>query len=459
MMKMKRMMKINAFILFGGMFLAVQGCKEEELVFPPSVGSDVEITEKRPTARPNNLTLVPAFNQKIEIHWPMLSDRVNKAVVSYTEGTEKKVLEVTKFDQATIITLNESKQYPFELQYFTVDGTSSKKTMVNLTPRPFEVIYKLDNIQTDQVDGGIAFVFPKTLERSLDYKITYQKDGVSQEKVLSGATVDTVIIDKLYDETQVFDFTIAIADAELNKKSTKVIKMSPGILPYKTIVPSFLFNATNSTIGALTWKNNINEKVTVKVDYLSNGIAKSAQIANDLVDGILSFEIGSNTSDIKVTLTGKEGASTVFVPLSEYTDKPNWKATASDTQEGDGGGTAALIDNNIDTYWHSQWDPEEPFPHWFIIDFGKDKMLKKIGMIRRKNAGNGFIEYNLETSLDGVNFMTVAKGLTFDPTSAAWQDFVLPNTVNTRYVRITMTKAKNSNDNFTHLGEFRAFGY
>jgi hypothetical protein len=459
MMKMKRIMKVNMLILLGGLFLTVQGCKEEELVFPPSVGTDVEVTEKRPTARPNNLTLVSAFNQKIEIHWPMLSDRVNKAVVSYAEGTEKKVLEVTKFDQATIITLNEWKQYPFELQYFTVDGTSSKKTVVNLTPRPFEVIYKLDHIQTDQIDGGVAFIFPKTLERKLDYKITYQKDGVSKEKVVSGAAIDTVIIDKLYDETQVFDFTIAVADAELNKRSSKVVKMSPGILPYKTLVPSFLFNATNATTGSVTWKNTINEKVTVRVDYLSNGMNKSAQITNDLAAGALSFEIGNNTTDLKVTLTGKEGASTTFVPLSEFADKSNWKAKVSDEQPGDGGGPAALIDNNITTFWHSQYSPAILFPHWFIIDFGKQRPLAKIGMIRRSGATNGFTVFNVEVSLDGTNYTAVANGLTFDPTKAEWQDYLFQKVFEARYVRVTITKPKNEGDAFTHLGEFRAFGY
>ena len=459
MMKMKRIMKVNTLLLLGGLFLTVQGCKEEELVFPPSEGADVEVTEKRPTARPNNLTLVSAFNQKIEIHWPKLSDRVNKAVVSYTEGTEKKSLELTKFDEPTIITLNEWKQYPFELQYFTVDGTSSKKTIVNLTPRPLEVVYKLDNMLTDQVDGGVAFIFPKTLDRTMDYKITYQQDGIPREKVVSGTAVDTVIIDKLYDDTQVFDFTIAIADTELNKKSSKVIKMSPGILPYKTLVPSFLFNATNATTGSVTWNNTINEKVTVKVDYLSNGMAKSAQITNDLAAGALSFEIGNNTTDLKVTLTGREGAATTFVPLSEFTDKANWKAKVSDEQPADGGGPAALIDNNIVTYWHSQYSPAILFPHWFVIDFGKQRPLAKIGMIRRSGATNGFTVFNIEVSLDGTNYTAVANGLTFDPTKAEWQDYLFQKVVDARYVRVTMTKPKNEGDAFTHLGEFRAFGY
>ncbi|AIM35717.1 hypothetical protein KO02_02760 [Sphingobacterium sp. ML3W] len=456
---MKRKLKLSRFFFLGTLLLALNACKEEEIVFPKIINTEVEVSEKRPTAKPSNLTFVSAFNQSIEIYWPALSDRVAKALLTYNEGNAVKNIEIQNFNEPLVLLLNEMKPYSFDLKYFTTDGTESKITTVKATPKPFEVDYKLDNILTDMVDGGVEFVFPKTLDRTLEYKIAYQKDGVSKENVLSGAAVDTVIIDKLYDETKVIDFSISIVDAELKKTATKVIQMAPGILPFKTLIPSFLFNTTSATTGAVTWDNTINEKITVKVDYLSNGMAKSAQVSSDAVSGLLSFEIGNNTTDLKVTLTGKEGISTVFVPLSEYTDKASWKITISDEQSGDGGGAAALIDNDINTFWHSDYGTPIPFPHWFIIDFGKERSLSKIGLIKRHNASNGFIAYNIEVSLDGTNFTTVANALAFDPTNGEWQDYLFSKVVEARYVRITMTKPKNDGDNFTHLGEFRAFGY
>lgn len=459
MMKMKRTMKINQLMLLGGMLLAFNACKEEELVFPKNVDSNIEVTEKRPTARPTNLTMVSTFNQKIEIYWPLLSDRVSKAVISYVEGADKKVLEVTKFDEPTIIALEEVKAHRFELQYFTTDGASSKKTIAELTPKPFEVSYRLDNMRAEKVEGGVQIVFPKTLERSLSYKVAYQVEGVAKEKLMNGVSIDTIVINKLFDQTKLIDFTVSIVDAELNKSGSKVLQMSPGILPYKTIIPSFLFNTTGAKTGAVTWTNDIEEIVTVQVDYVSDGVPKSVKIANDLVAGILPLNMGNQFSNLTVKLTGKEGTSVLFSPLSEYGDQSSWKISVSDEQPGDGGGAAALIDKNVETFWHSQYDPEIAFPHWFLIDFGKQKPLAKISMMKRSGQTNGFIIYNIEVSLDGTNYKQVANDLTFDPTADKWQDYLFPSIVDARFVRITMTKPKNDGDNFTHLGEFRAFGY
>lgn len=120
--------------------LAIHGCKEEELVFPKNANTEIEVSENRPTARPTNLTYVSAFNQTIEIHWPELSDRVVKAQIKYTDDGAEKVLDITKFDDPVIINLKEVKNYEFALQYFTADGTPSKVTKTELSPRPLKPI-------------------------------------------------------------------------------------------------------------------------------------------------------------------------------------------------------------------------------------------------------------------------------------------------------------------------------
>lgn len=377
---MKRKFKsvIGTGLLLSGLFMALQSCKEEELVFPPQPEQEVVVGEKRPTARPTSLTYVAAFNQNIEIYFPKLSDRVTKAIITYTDGTEKK-LEITKFDDPVIIHLSEYKFYDFAIQYFTSEGTSSKVMETKLKPLPYEVEYKLTGIQAEPVDGGVKFTFPKTLARSLKYTIAYNVDGENRVKTVEGTEVESIVIDKLFDETKTISFKLTIADAELKVEASRVVEQTPGIL-----------------------------------------------------------------------VVGDE---------AEFTDKSKWGVIASDTQLNDGAGVAGLIDNDIKTYWHSQWDPSIPFPHWFTIDFGKGRLLSKIGMIRRFGADNGFVQYDLEISLDGTTFTKVATNLSFDPTNSNWQYYTLPKISRARYVRVTMTKPKDADAEFTHLGEFSAFGY
>ncbi len=43
-----------------------------------------------------------------------------------------------------------------------------------------------------------------------------------------------------------------------------------------------------------------------------------------------------------------------------------------------------LIDGNLDSYWHSQYDPHAPLPHWAIIDMASDKSISYFEVYREK---------------------------------------------------------------------------
>lgn len=462
MMKIKNKLTIRHFILLGGMMLAIHGCKEEELVFPKNANTEVEVSENRPTARPTNLTFVSAFNQSIEIYWPDLSDRVVKAQITYNEGVELKKIEIVKFDQATILQLDQMKEYLINLQYFTSEGTASKITMVSLTPRPFETDYKISNVNVQPIPGGVTFIFPTTSTREIPGTISYSFNGKNYNQAIKGNVQDTVVVHGLTDETKPIDFSINFKDDKWNRNIKGDKQIAPGLMIYKLILPTLLAYVDGND-AILTWKNTTRDPLDIQVNYQLNGINKIVDLkGNTDAVGKLSFDVGGKITILNVTLTTDGTTSPVQIiqvkPLSEII-KSGWSAIVSDNQAGDGGGAAALIDGNITTFWHSQYSPSISFPHWFKIDFGKEEILSKIGMIRRGTNTNGFVEYNLETSVDGINFTNIGTALTFDPTKAEWQDYKLPNVIKARYVRVTMTKAKNAADAFTHLGEFRALGH
>lgn len=83
-----------------------------------------------------------------------------------------------------------------------------------------------------------------------------------------------------------------------------------------------------------------------------------------------------------------EQYSANFPTIYKY-DRSGWSVLeVSDETASDGGGMATLIDNKLDTYWHSKWEGgNAPLPHWAVIDMASIRNVAKIETYRR--AGNG----------------------------------------------------------------------
>ena len=77
-----------------------------------------------------------------------------------------------------------------------------------------------------------------------------------------------------------------------------------------------------------------------------------------------------------------------FPSIYKY-DRSTWSVLeVSDETASDGGGKNTLIDGDLGSYWHSQWEGgDEPLPHWAIIDMATPKKIAKIDAYRR--PGNG----------------------------------------------------------------------
>jgi len=76
-----------------------------------------------------------------------------------------------------------------------------------------------------------------------------------------------------------------------------------------------------------------------------------------------------------------------FPTIYKY-DRSAWNVReVSDETASDGGGKNTLLDDNLSTYWHSQWEGgNAPLPHWAVIDMGSPKKIAKIDTYKR--SGN-----------------------------------------------------------------------
>ncbi len=119
---------------------------------------------------------------------------------------------------------------------------------------------------------------------------------------------------------------------------------------------------------------------------------------------------GGSRLRIKATRDGALPFAGEFV-TNKVNDRSQWKATASSFQSGEGNPEHAL-DGDGDTFWHSQWSPPTPGPHFLVVDTGK--VSKVLGLIYtgRADGDNGRLrDYEILLSTDGQNWGSpVAKG-------------------------------------------------
>lgn len=44
-----------------------------------------------------------------------------------------------------------------------------------------------------------------------------------------------------------------------------------------------------------------------------------------------------------------------------------------------------MIDGNVNTFWHATWKSKgTTYPHWFILDMGKDVKVSSVELLRRQ---------------------------------------------------------------------------
>jgi hypothetical protein len=77
-----------------------------------------------------------------------------------------------------------------------------------------------------------------------------------------------------------------------------------------------------------------------------------------------------------------------------FCPKTDWTIQVSD-QHTEGGGKDKVIDGSYNSaeYWHSNYGPNVPLPHWAVIDMQKPIKVARIITLRRNNGDNRTLRY------------------------------------------------------------------
>ena len=168
----------------------------------------------------------------------------------------------------------------------------------------------------------------------------------------------------------------------------------------------------------------------------------------------------ANIAEIDVLTSNKKS---VIVRADK--DAAKWTVDVSSVQNGDGQGKDALIDGNLNTYWHSRYDNNgegttKQLPVDVTLNRGaKGGSFKTLGYVARSTSANGnwqefevyasdkkdglFNESNkLENAAGKTTFKVSYDGVYGDQPGAKWLYFGLKQSCDKQYVGIRVTKGQ-----------------
>jgi galactose oxidase len=126
-----------------------------------------------------------------------------------------------------------------------------------------------------------------------------------------------------------------------------------------------------------------------------------------------------------------------------------------DSQETNASNNSAVfaLDGDPTTFWHSQYNPATPLPHYYTIDMKTLLPVKALQYIPRQdgNANGNIGDHVIDVSTDGNTWTTVASGQF--PDNAVVKNVIFQETV-CRYVRLTAKSEAGNRGPWSSAAEF-----
>jgi hypothetical protein len=162
-----------------------------------------------------------------------------------------------------------------------------------------------------------------------------------------------------------------------------------------------------------------------------------------------------------LTRTGGDGLiPTAWIPYNNT----GWTIHSFSSEEAGGEGPVngyarAIIDGNINSFWHSRWSAGGfTAPHWIVFDMGTVQPVDGFVFTQRQSLTRNIKNIRVEISNDAATW-TLVKGSPFALTrTAPAQEIRLTEVLNGRYIRITVPTTADVYDGtqFAALAEFTA---
>lgn len=169
----------------------------------------------------------------------------------------------------------------------------------------------------------------------------------------------------------------------------------------------------------------------------------------------IRLEYYSNTGNASVKLYWSSPSQPKqIVPQSRLSETPplisaGKPATAQSNESGHGPAYGNDADASNASYWSAY-----PYPQWWQVDLGANYEIRQI-KIRNYVDGTRYYRYEIQTSLDGASWTTVATKSNNNVATDDGDSYSVSSLG--RYVRVNVTY--NSANRGTHISDLKVYGY
>lgn len=295
--------------------------------------------------------------------------------------------------------------------------------------------------------------------------ITYiDSQGNFRSQKVSRFTNSAIL--KGFTNTENYEFTLTAYNTA-GKASPPIVVSTAPLEPAFNLVFNTITMYPDFGGAIVEWENETGKSLQVRVRYKSEEGVKTTSVF-DATESGRGYIVGLSAKErvFEVYVSDEEGnnseiKSFTILPLEEVKiDKSKWSVVAYSSQEPAEGGNPnglvkAVFDDDLSTYWHTQWAGASPgYPHFFVIDMGQEVTISRIVCYRRKGDSRGQTKFQFLTSLDGVNWEDEGV-FDFDPTTDAAQSYRLINNPKARYFKYVALEGPNF---FAFLAEITIYG-
>lgn len=367
---------------------------------------------------------------------------------------------------------------------------------------------KVTDVQSTELPGGVTLSWVIPSSSSFMYsKVVYTTSKgeekyilISKEKADANGRCSTVI--EGFATTDPVSFAIYACSVKGNNSGALEYTANPGTPAFSQVAQTVGVTADKGGV-LVSWKNEFNANVYIVVDYKAasdaskSGSYKFEASANSNGSQYVQLAYGGDGSFLAgeeciIQVTGQDmeaNASDAIefrvtpvvinkLPRDEWSI-PGYDGTANDptigysSHEAKGEGAApngrvmAILDGNTATFWHASWKTVYKYPHWFIVDMGKDVTVNCVELTKRignTKGQRGHIIYTCSdvAASDKGNPDSWAwenhGSFSFDHTSDLPQIYRLPSEPVARYVKIYFGTEHRGDGDYAMLSEFNVYG-
>lgn len=362
--------------------------------------------------------LKPAYNGIDVFQWGDFDYEL--FVIKSGVGQQGAELELVA-DQALLDTYNTENGTAYKL--LPEDCYTLKNKQLSISEgessKPFEFVFDAEKIMNLQGVGNIEYVLPcriNTLNSIVSepermYSIIAPLVKMPYIEFANQASLNVATIDPTSSDTESF-----IASIQTNYNNKWDLTYTLGIDPDALVS----YNEEKAAKGEALVQLLPAEAYTLKEDTWSIPLKMNERdfgfVLNKskLMDESGTYKFGEYAIPVRITSVSIHGINpdkaTQVLPVSFQPvtfDRATWEVIDwSSVREDDGGGVGTVLDGNLDTYWHSMWEPNASLPHYLVIDMMKEREVMALQLIRRKeNTNTKYVTFELST--DGKTFEEV----------------------------------------------------